>query len=128
MQARWGARRGALALGIVWTLWHLPANLTSPSPLVQFTAQLIFTTSLSFVFSYLYNHSRGSIWLVIAFHGGLNGFNALLEKSIYPAIDESSWVVYYILLALVLGILSAVFLGDYPCDHLLRSRSRENKV
>ncbi len=37
LQSRFGARRGALAVGVLWGLWHLPLNLffTARRPLCR---------------------------------------------------------------------------------------------
>ncbi len=44
LQSRFGARRGALAVGVLWGLWHLPLNLFFYSPdtsLQSIAAQLV---------------------------------------------------------------------------------------
>ena len=50
LQGRFGARRGALAVGVLWGLWHLPLNLFFYSPdtsLQSIAAQLVVCASLS---------------------------------------------------------------------------------
>lgn len=67
----------ALALGVIHCSWHAPLFLTTewdtarhaPS---QFLAYLVLVVSMSFVMSWLFNGSRGSVLLVILGHNGIN--------------------------------------------------------
>lgn len=63
LQSRFGARRGALAVGVLWGLWHLPLNLFFYSPdtsLQSIAAQLVVCVTLG-VFSPLRMRSAAKI-------------------------------------------------------------------
>ncbi|MCR2799476.1 CPBP family intramembrane metalloprotease [Microbacterium sp. zg-Y818] len=77
LQQRLHPMTAALALGVIHCLWHAPLFLTAewdtarqePS---QFLAYLVLVVSMSFVMSWLFNGSRGSVLLVILGHNGIN--------------------------------------------------------
>ena len=57
LQGRFGARRGALAVGVLWGLWHLPLNLFFYSPdtsLQSIAAQLVACVTLGVFFTFAY--------------------------------------------------------------------------
>lgn len=104
-----GALRASLLIGLVWTFWHLPAHLVSSNPMVNVIAQLLYTVPLSFVFTWLYYRAKESLLPVVLMHGALNGFNVFFERTLFPPLaDEDSFVIFFILVVLVLGIISAV--------------------
>jgi len=99
----------SLMIGLAWTFWHLPGHFVSSYPLVNVVAQLLYTVPLSFVFAWLYYRSGESLLPVVLMHGALNGFNVFFERTLFPPLtDEDSFVIFFILVALVLGIISAV--------------------
>lgn len=127
MQFRFGTRRASLYLGIIWSLWHLPANLEADDVILQIIVQFVFTVSLAFLFTYVYNASNGNLLAAILLHGGLNGFNAFFEQTLYPQLDESSWIIFYILLSLVAAIISTFAMGKFSKTHLIDTMSETAK-
>lgn len=77
LQQRLHPVTAALLLGVIHCFWHAPLFLTDewdtarqePS---QYLAYLILVVSLSFVLSWLYDGSRGSVLMVILGHNGVN--------------------------------------------------------
>ena len=66
LQGRFGARRGALAVGVLWGLWHLPLNLFFYSPdtsLQSIAAQLVVCVTLGVFFTFAYEKCGKNIWL-----------------------------------------------------------------
>lgn len=118
LQYRFGVNGGSLLLGLIWTFWHLPANLAADNPVVQITAQLVFTVSIAFIMTAMYNRSGSSLWLMIAFHGALNGWSAYIERSLFPQLDDSGFVVFYILTMLFAGMCAAVYNRRFSHDLL----------
>lgn len=97
LQQRLHPVTAALVLGVIHCLWHAPLFLTDewdtarqePS---QYLAYLILVVSLSFVLSWLYNGSRGSVLMVILGHNGVNwalftvgALTGLVAASNWPA-------------------------------------------
>ena len=77
LQERLHPVTSALVLGVIHCLWHAPLFLTTewdtarqdPS---QFLAYLVLVVSMSFILSWLFNGSRGSVLLAILGHNGIN--------------------------------------------------------
>lgn len=74
LQARYGALRASLILGVLWAAWHLPNQLIPGLEyygygLPAFTAYVVPMTVL---FTWLANHTRGSVLLAWLFHGAIN--------------------------------------------------------
>jgi membrane protease YdiL (CAAX protease family) len=72
LQTRWSPLISSIMIGIVWGLWHGPLFMMAGTsqhelgiPFVGFTVGLI---ALSILFTWLHNHTGGSIWTAIFFH------------------------------------------------------------
>lgn len=76
LQAGYGPLIGTLVLGVLWALWHLPGYFggwLQGSPL----ALLVSSVAFSFVMTWVYNNTRGSILLMILLHASSNATLAL---------------------------------------------------
>jgi membrane protease YdiL (CAAX protease family) len=106
-----GPRLASVVLGVLWTAWHLPAFFGGDTPWwLLLIAQSVLTISLSFVFTWVYLRTGGSLPVAILLHGALNGFNEWAEVSWIPALDDIGlWQIARILLVLALGIAAAIF-------------------
>jgi len=78
LQAIYGSLWASVILGVLWSLWHLPlvwvkgAYQESHSPMIYI---LIFTVTIlpiSILFTWLYNHTKGSLLLASLFHAAIN--------------------------------------------------------
>jgi len=110
--AHMGPRRASLIVGVLWTLWHAPAFFGSESSWwILLVAQAVLTISLSFVFTWVFLKTDGSLPVAILLHGALNGFNAWAETDWIPALDDIGvWQIVRILLVAVFGVVAAVSL------------------
>lgn len=71
LQGRFGARRGALAVGVLWGLWHLPLNLFFYSPettLQSIASQFVVCVTLGVFFTFAYEKCGKNIWVPILLH------------------------------------------------------------
>ena len=71
LQNRFGAQRGALAVGVLWGLWHLPLNLFFYSPetsLQSIAAQLVVCVTLGVFFAFAYEKCGKNIWVPVLLH------------------------------------------------------------
>ena len=71
LQGRFGARRGALAVGVLWGLWHLPLNLFFYSPdtsLQSIASQLVVCVTLGVFFSFAYEKCGKNILVPVLLH------------------------------------------------------------
>ncbi|MBL4571703.1 MAG: CPBP family intramembrane metalloprotease [Gammaproteobacteria bacterium] len=66
LQKRMTAVRASAAIGLLWSLWHLPVLLDRD--VLSLVAFLLLAFGLSFVFTWLFNSSAGSLLPVLLFH------------------------------------------------------------
>jgi membrane protease YdiL (CAAX protease family) len=97
MQQRYGPLWGTLFLGILWAFWHLP-DFLSPSAqgggpgtglgtfFTNFPIFMLMVIALSVLFTWIYNHTRGSIFLAILAHTSINTPQLALIP-LFPAVD-----------------------------------------
>ncbi len=81
LQARHGALRASVVLGVVWALWHLPLFAVPGAPQGQvpfllFVAQAV---ALSVFFAWAYNGSAGSLPIVLLLHASVNTWAGALR-------------------------------------------------
>jgi hypothetical protein len=74
LQERHSALVAGIIVGILWGLWHLPAFLIPWTtqhglPLVLF---LLHDIALAILFAWIFNNSRGSVWMVMLAHAAFN--------------------------------------------------------
>jgi len=101
LQAHYGPVAASLGLGLLGAGWHLPLwwMYPPPCPYPLFVASGVL---LTFLFTWLFNHTHGSVLYSLIFHSSLTTASVRLPD--VPA--HSLWVP--VLLILVLAIL----LGD----------------
>lgn len=96
MQHRYGPLWGTLLLGILWSAWHfflyVPVWFQSGNIVDSLTGTGIFvatTTSMTFIFTWLFNNTRASLLLSILLHGSVDGtatyMQVLADKGIISA-------------------------------------------
>lgn len=108
LQGRWGPLVGSVFLGVVWTLWHAPfwfmegAGMEGTAPAVY----TILTLGETFVITWLYNRSGGSLWAAILMHGAFNFVANVLPTHSATPIDSRA----YLFLALIYFIFGLALL------------------
>lgn len=101
LQARYGPLQATLILGALHGLWHLPALPLLLSPLTPGSVGAFLLTAVAgtFLYTWLFNRSGGSVLLVILMHAASNAasqwFNALFERSglALPEAGLAGWLV-----------------------------------
>lgn len=102
LQDRHGPIFGTLVLGVLWSLWHLPGfvggwlgSLTASSVI----ALTLGTIAGSFILTWVYNNTGGSILMMILLHSSINAASAfggnLLPAEMPVAIASlvySGWI------------------------------------
>jgi membrane protease YdiL (CAAX protease family) len=105
LQPRHGALGASLLLGALWAFWHtMMFILQGATPLI-FAVSIANIIAGSVVFSWLYNHTRGSLLIAILAHVGVhwnNPYHALPQKM-------TPFFVYTIAIAIA---ACALVLGD----------------
>lgn len=82
LQQRSGPLVGTLVLGVLWWLWHLPLYLFVPgfngvgtgfvSDLGLFVEFGVMVMAMTYVFTWVFNNTRGSLLLAILLHATIN--------------------------------------------------------
>ncbi len=110
LQARHSALRASLILGLVWGAWHLPlfwmaGNFHQQIPISLFLLQ---TTGFSILYTWMYNHTRGSLLLAHLFHAASNTTIGVLP--VLPMDTGGSlqplWLVVSLLWAVAFGVVA----------------------
>ena len=99
MQKRYGPLWGTLFLGFLWTCWHLPDFLTSAQGggpgtgwgafWVNFPVFFLLVTALAIIFTWIFNHTRGSVFLSLLAHASVNTPQVALVP-LFPAVGMTS--------------------------------------
>lgn len=126
MQSRYGALRGTLLLGILWTFWHLPDFLTSAQKggpgtgLYPFYAGLpvflLEVMALAIIFTWVFNNTKGSIFIALLLHTSYNAFGSVQQLFSAPIVRSTDlpFVIAVVVPALLILILTRGQLGYKP--------------
>lgn len=94
----------SLILGIIWSIWHLPLHFIPTTtqyniPIWQYALQ---TIVLTFIFTFLYIKSKGSVLVAGLFHAFGNITGAVLP---YWVINSGRWISFLLMLIFVVIII-----------------------
>jgi membrane protease YdiL (CAAX protease family) len=124
MQPRYGPLGGTLLLGVLWACWHLLDFLTASKGggagaslttfLVNFPVFFLMVLSLAIVFTWLFNHTRGSVFIAILAHASVNTPELTLVP-LFLSMDMIAWhragLIAFGALALLILVLTRGRLG-----------------
>jgi membrane protease YdiL (CAAX protease family) len=117
LRARLGPLPAAVALGVLWGVWHLPVvdSLGAASPHGQawpafFLAFVLVLTSLRVLISWVYD-SSGSLLLAQLLHASSTGFLVVLGAAHATAAQEATWYAAY---GLLLGLAALAVTRRHP--------------
>ena len=131
LQERHGPVVGSLILGALHGFWHLPALMTvyfGPLPLANIGPFMLTAAFATVIYTWVYNHTAGSILLAILLHASSNAATQWLTTLIQTAglqvpqaglggyLASSGWinVIAYGLAALLLIVATRGRLGYQP--------------
>lgn len=99
LQQRYGPLWGTLLLSVGWTGWHLPDFLTSAQGggpgtglstfLVNFPNFFLLVVSLAIILTWLFNRTKGSIFISTLAHASVNTPQVVLAP-LFPAVGMTS--------------------------------------
>lgn len=101
LQKRYTALAATLIVGILWGLWHIPLFFWKGNPMAEYPFLFWFTGTVAgaFIYTWLYNSTRGSLLPVTLFHIALNTFGAVIT-----GVSVIVLAILYVLVALVLVV------------------------
>ena len=94
LQQRYGPVLGTIILGTLHGLWHLPAfftRLLGPFSLPNYAGFLFTAIAATFVFTWIFNHTRGSVLLATLTHGFNDATGNVLVLLIPAHLVVSGW-------------------------------------
>ena len=112
LQQRTTPRRASLVIGLGWAGWHLPVLVNTDPISATFIVLLI--VGLSFVFTWLFNRSAGSLIPTLLFHAAQNWEEAF--ETIFPSIVETDWEAIAALGLLALSALAVTRVSGQRLD------------
>ena len=78
----------SVVLGVIWGVWHVPLYVHSIFATVSGAAGFIVTTiCYSIIMTMLYNHSRGSLFIAVAFHWLMN----IIPNAVFHMYGNIYW-------------------------------------
>jgi membrane protease YdiL (CAAX protease family) len=100
LQARYGAVVASAVLGVLWALWHLPLwwMYDKSMPFALYIASAVLMT---YLFTWLFNHTGGSVLYALLFHASMNTAGTRLPE--VPA--HYSWVAVLLVAAVIVLLL-----------------------
>lgn len=110
LQKNHSALTATLLGGGLWGVWHLPLFFWVGNPMSSypFLPWFLGTVAVTFVYTWLYNSTHGSLWVVTLFHVVGNTVGLLI-----PGVSFTA-------LALVYGVIAGLLLAGLGKDHLAR--------
>lgn len=127
LQAAYGPILGTLILGTLHGVWHLPALLTpllGPFTVNGFITFVLTAAAGTFIYTWVFNNTRGSVWMAMVLHASSNAASQLVSSLIPKEVElngwmkmlESGWlnVIAFSLFALLLVLLTRGTLGYEP--------------
>jgi membrane protease YdiL (CAAX protease family) len=115
LQMRYNGLTASLILGALWAGWHL-ANGTIPGLQAYwagFPAFLFFVLGQTILFTWLWNHTRGSVLISWIFHAAINVTNALF----FVDDQVTQWWLAglgFAIFALIVGLVEGPNLARKP--------------
>ncbi len=117
LQSRHDAVISSLIIGFMWATWHLPLLLMKNYPMSRHPLLPFFldTIMVSILYTWLYNHGKGSLLLVTMFHAAANTTGFMLESG----INDLTLLLTY--KSVVLTVLVIVVVLVFGHENLSRS-------
>lgn len=104
LQARYGALRASLVLGVLWAFWHTTMFILQGTTPLTFALGIVGIAAGSLIYSWIYNHTRGSLLLAVLAHVGVHWNNPFRA----PPSNVTPLVVYTVAIVVAACLLVVV--------------------
>ena len=120
LQKQYSPEITSLIIGFFWGFWHTPLYfmIWDTHNITPYIGFILMTMAISFVFSYIYEKSKGNLLIMILFHGSCNAAHVLFYL-FYDELPASGQYLYWIYVAM--NIIAALIVV------VLWSRKRHNE-
>ena len=129
LQAAYGPVLGTIILGTLHGVWHLPALFTpllGPFTIDGFIIFVLTAAAGTFLYTWLFNNTRGSVWMAMVMHAASNAASQLVTSLTPEDVLLTGWVkiladgwinvIVFSLVAIVLLIFTRGTLGYRPAQ------------
>jgi membrane protease YdiL (CAAX protease family) len=137
LQERHGPLLGTAILGALHGLWHLPASFTAaigPFTPTTFATFVLTAVAATFLYTWVFNRTGGSVLLTMLLHGASNAASGLLNRLVPAELPLDGWlralvnqgwlnVIAFGLVALLLVVATRGRLGYRPDGALPAGRA-----
>ena len=123
LQDRHGPLLGTAVLSVVWAMWHLPNLLFGGWTVTSYALWLAVTIATSFIYTWVFNNTGGSILIAALLHAAINKGSGLTmglvpgledELAMYGAIAIAFTVAAVVLVVATRGRLGYRVQGESP--------------
>ncbi len=132
LQRRHSALLSAMIIGVAWTFWHVPlfwapAGTTLSGGAVTLWAvskYLLAIVAASILMTWVFNNSRGSLLLAVAFHTAGNAGMVLFlfprqDEAVVRTFDDLSLIPMWIAVVAVVALFGSARLSKKPLEGVL---------
>jgi uncharacterized protein len=127
LQQVYGPIAGTIVLGALHGIWHLPALFTpllGPFTGPRFITFVLTAVAGTFLYTWVYNNTRGSVWIAMVMHASSNAASSLVTSLLPTDVEltgwakalESGWinVLVFTFVAIMLVLFTRGTLGYNP--------------
>lgn len=96
LQKNFGPVLGTLILGILHGVWHLPALFTpllGPFSWDGFLTFVLTAAAGTFIYTWVFNNTRGSVWIAMLLHASSNAASNLVGSLIPEGVELTGWQI-----------------------------------
>lgn len=100
LQARFSPFTASLILGILWAVWHAPARFggIEAESLVDTLIEWVLTVFVTYIFTWLFNRTQGSILIAALVHPSMNATSTFLPGSLGAIVLVFAFMIFVVIL------------------------------
>jgi len=112
LQQRIAPLLSAVTLGVLWSLWHLPAffvtGLLGPFSIGYFVFFIVFAAATRITWTWIFNKTTGSVIIIALLHASSNGTTIALAHRL-PMVPPTAILLFLGLIVVVFPVLILIF-------------------
>ena len=124
LQRKYSALVSSLIVGVIWALWHLPRFL-APGNSSSFLWFLLKVPVEAVLYTWLYNNTKGSLWLAALFHSAGNTAGVFLPVATTVSGANQGALIIQIVLELLIAIGVTAAAGPERLSRTLPKQMQE---